>query len=113
MIQMPSIACLQAFECIARYASVTRASQELNLTQSAVSRQICQLESLLDVSLFERVRQRLVMTDAGKLYLNDVRTILSSLHSMSANLGSPATFGNATSELTNPRLAQFYGRFEF
>lgn len=34
-------------------------------------------------------------------------------HSISADLGSPATFGNATSELTNPRLAQFYGRFEF
>lgn len=34
-------------------------------------------------------------------------------HSISANLGSPATFGDATSELTNPRLAQFYGRFEF
>ncbi|HTX41940.1 MAG TPA: carboxypeptidase regulatory-like domain-containing protein [Acidobacteriaceae bacterium] len=34
-------------------------------------------------------------------------------HSVSADLGSPATFGNATSELTNPRLAQFYGRFEF
>jgi hypothetical protein len=34
-------------------------------------------------------------------------------HSISANLGSPATFGNATSELTNPRLAQFDGRFEF
>jgi hypothetical protein len=34
-------------------------------------------------------------------------------HSISANLASPSTFGNATSELTNPRLAQFYGRFEF
>lgn len=34
-------------------------------------------------------------------------------HSISANLSSPANFGNATSELTNPRLAQFYGRFEF
>lgn len=79
MIQMPSIACLQAFECIARHGSVTRAAQEMNLTQSAVSRQICQLESLVDVSLFERVRQRLVITDAGKLYLNDVRSILAGL----------------------------------
>jgi LysR family glycine cleavage system transcriptional activator len=79
MIPMPSIACLQAFESVARHGSVTRASQELNLTQSAVSRQICQLESLLDVSLFERIRQRLEITDTGRLYLNDVRSILTGL----------------------------------
>jgi hypothetical protein len=34
-------------------------------------------------------------------------------HSVSANISAPTTFGNATSELTNPRLAQFYGRIEF
>ena len=34
-------------------------------------------------------------------------------HSISNNLANPGTFGNATSELTNPRLAQFYARIEF
>jgi hypothetical protein len=34
-------------------------------------------------------------------------------HSISAVIDNPNSFGNATSELTNPRLAQFYGRFEF
>jgi hypothetical protein len=34
-------------------------------------------------------------------------------HSIGNNLANPGTFGNATSELTNPRLAQFYGRIEF
>jgi len=34
-------------------------------------------------------------------------------HSISAVIDSPTSFGNATSELTNPRLAQFYGRFDF
>jgi LysR family glycine cleavage system transcriptional activator len=79
MMPMPSVACLQAFESVARHGSVTRASQELNLTQSAVSRQICQLESLLDISLFDRIRKRLEITDAGRLYLNDVRSILTGL----------------------------------
>lgn len=76
---LPSIACLQAFESVARHGSITRAAAELNLTQSAVSRQIHQLESLLDVLLFERVRQRVVLTDAGKLYLNDVGRVMSGL----------------------------------
>jgi LysR family transcriptional regulator, glycine cleavage system transcriptional activator len=48
-------------------------------TQSAVSRQIQQLESLLDIALFERVQQRVVITDAGKLYLNDVSKIVAGL----------------------------------
>ena len=76
---LPSIACLQAFESVARHGSITRAAAELNLTQSAVSRQIHQLESLLDVLLFERIRQRVVITDAGKLYLNDVNRAMSGL----------------------------------
>jgi hypothetical protein len=33
--------------------------------------------------------------------------------SISAVVDNPSSFGNATSELTNPRLAQFYGRFDF
>lgn len=79
MPELPTISCLQAFESVARHGSITRASVELSLTQSAVSRQIHQLESLLDVSLFERVRQRVVITDAGKLYLNDVTRVISGL----------------------------------
>jgi LysR family glycine cleavage system transcriptional activator len=49
---------------------------ELNLTQSAVSRQILQLEEMLDVALFDRVRQRVVITAAGKLYLKDIHRLL-------------------------------------
>lgn len=79
MPELPTISCLQAFESVARHGSITRAAIELSLTQSAVSRQIHQLESLLDVSLFERVRQRVVITDAGKLYLNDVSRVMSGL----------------------------------
>ena len=37
---IPDIATLQAFECAARHGSFTQAANELNLTQSAVSRQI-------------------------------------------------------------------------
>ncbi|HTX41939.1 MAG TPA: LysR family transcriptional regulator [Acidobacteriaceae bacterium] len=85
-VRTPSIAGLQAFESVARHGSVTLAAQDLNLTQSAVSRQISQLESLLDISLFERVRQRLVITDAGRLYLNDVRSVLDRLQEATSRI---------------------------
>lgn len=76
MVPLPTIACLEAFECVARHSSVSRAAAELNLTQSAVSRQIHQLEELLDVALFERVKQRVIITDAGRLYLKDIHRVI-------------------------------------
>ena len=73
---LPSITALQCFEAVTRHLSFTRAAEELNLTQSAVSKQVAQLEELLQHLLFLRVRRRLQMTPAGDLYLVEVRKIL-------------------------------------
>ncbi len=73
---IPDIATLQAFECAARHGSFTQAANELNLTQSAVSRQIKDLESQLGVLLFERIRQRILLSDAGRKFLPEVRRLL-------------------------------------
>ena len=75
-IFLPPIADLLAFEAAARHASISRAAAELHRTQSAVSRQVRQLEAQLGVALFHRVRQRVVLTDAGRVYAADVRTAL-------------------------------------
>nr|BFE91860.1 hypothetical protein GCM10020185_23960 [Pseudomonas brassicacearum subsp. brassicacearum] len=66
---LPSITALQCFEAVTRHLSFTRAAEELNLTQSAVSKQVAQLEELLQHLLFRRVRRRLQLTPAGDLYL--------------------------------------------
>lgn len=113
---LPSIACLEAFESVARHGSITRAAVELNLTQSAVSRQIRQLESLLDVSLFERVRQRVIITDAGKLYLNDVNRVMCNLKDATSrimacggntNLLNLAVLPTFATRWLMPRLSDF------
>lgn len=72
----PPTAALQAFEACARHLSVSRAAEELHLTQSAVSRQLAGLEALLGVRLFLRVRQRLVMTAAAAAYAPQLRAAL-------------------------------------
>lgn len=56
---LPSTALLSAFEATARTGGVTAAAEELDLTQSAVSRQIRALEEQLGAPLFERERGRL------------------------------------------------------
>lgn len=76
---LPSIADLLAFEATSRHTSISRAAEELHLTQSAVSRQIRQLEAQLGIALFHRVRQRVVLTDAGRIYATDVRAFLQQL----------------------------------
>ncbi|WP_457446071.1 LysR family transcriptional regulator [Roseateles sp. P5_E4] len=70
---------LLAFEAAARYASISRAAEERHLTQSALSRQITSLEESLGVALFHRVRQRVVLTDAGRLYAAELRQALEAM----------------------------------
>lgn len=76
---LPPIADLLAFEAASRHTSISRAAEELHLTQSAVSRQIRQLEGQLGLALFHRVRQRVVLTDVGRIYAADVRVVLQQL----------------------------------
>lgn len=87
---LPSISLLSAFEATARTGSVTLAARELNLTQSAVSRQIKTLEQQLEVDLFLRNRQTLVLTLAGDAYVREVREALRRISSASLSLrGNP------------------------
>jgi LysR family transcriptional regulator, glycine cleavage system transcriptional activator len=71
--RLPSLNALKAFEASARQESFTKAAQELCVTQGAVSQQVKALEDELGVRLFRRERQRLVITDAGRAYLEVVR----------------------------------------
>ena len=82
---LPSLAALQAFEASARHLSFTRAAEELNLSQGAISRQVAALEQSIGVTLFERVRQRIVLTQAGTAYADDVRETLGRLSAATLN----------------------------
>ncbi|MAA97339.1 MAG: LysR family transcriptional regulator [Stappia sp.] len=113
---VPHADSLIAFECAARHGSFTRAAEELHLTQGAVSKQVRHLETRLGVELFKRVRQRIVLTDAGRLYLQDVRGAIEHLVAATRqvmsfagnedvlNLATLPSFGT---RWLAPRLARF------
>lgn len=63
---LPSLNALRAFEAMARTGSATRAAAELNVTHSAVSRQVKALEAQLGLRLFEGPRHALTLTPAGR-----------------------------------------------
>jgi LysR family glycine cleavage system transcriptional activator len=74
--RLPQLNALKAFEAAARHESFTRAAEELHVTQGAVSHQVKALEAELGVKLFNRERQRLIITEAGREYLAVVRDAL-------------------------------------
>src|SRR5262249_20957385 len=74
--RLPPLNGLKAFEAAARSESFTRAADELNVTQGAVSHQVKALEATLGLKLFNREHQRLTLTDAGRDYLGVVRDAL-------------------------------------
>jgi LysR family transcriptional regulator, glycine cleavage system transcriptional activator len=74
--RLPALNALKAFEAAARHESFTRAAEELFVTQGAVSHQVKALEEELGLKLFNRERQRLVITEAGREYLTVIRDAL-------------------------------------
>lgn len=75
----PTLPELEAFTATARKGSVTRAAEGLGLSQSAVSRSIKSLESRLGVVLFDRDRQRIALSDAGRAFLPEAEALLAAL----------------------------------
>lgn len=72
-IRLPTLQTLQAFEAAARHQSYTRAAQELALTHGAISHQIATLEKRAGAKLFRREKNRMLLTEQGRVLLANVR----------------------------------------
>jgi len=113
--KIPPTQALICFESAARHESFTRAAEELALTQSAVCRQIANLEGFLDVELFRRTRRGVRLTEAGLTYHRRIANRLDAMErdtlSLMGNKGSATlelalvpTFGT---QWLLPRLGQY------
>lgn len=115
--ELPPLELLRSFEAAARRLSFTLAAAELHLTQSAVSRQIQQLEASLGVLLFERRHRALSLTEAGGVLQRAVTDSLERLRDATARVRASSaprqvaittTPGFASIWLI-PKLARFTG----
>src|SRR6266436_5399336 len=70
---------LRVFHAVAEAGSFTHAGESLNLSQSAVSRQISALEESLSVPLFHRHARGLILTEQGELLFRTARDVFSKL----------------------------------
>jgi DNA-binding transcriptional LysR family regulator len=71
---------LRIFHAVASAQNFTRAGEQLNLSQSAISRQIAALEESLHVSLFHRHARGLLLTEQGEILFRTVSDVLSRLN---------------------------------
>jgi DNA-binding transcriptional LysR family regulator len=113
--RLPSLDLLKGFEAAARLLSFTKSGEELHLTQSAVSRQIQELEGQIGVPLFERKHRALVLTDAGRELYPAAAQVLATMRAATERLRSQAGRRNVSVTTTHsfaalwlvPRLAGF------
>jgi LysR family transcriptional regulator, nitrogen assimilation regulatory protein len=73
---------LRTFVAIAELSTVSKAALRLRISQSALSRQISDLEKEFGFNLFDRIGRRLVLTAVGEHLLGDCRSILAQVGSL-------------------------------
>jgi LysR family glycine cleavage system transcriptional activator len=91
--KLPPLNALRAFEAAARHLSFTKAAGELNVTQAAISHQVKMLEEHLGQPLFRRLNRRLVLTEAGQVYLPVLRDAFDAIAGGTARLNRDASGG--------------------
>ena len=101
----PSMSLLLIFESAARHQSFVRAAEELSLSQSAISRQIRQLEAHLDATLFERVGRSVRLTDLGEQYAATVHEALDKIRGATLQVMSKARGAGSLSLAILPTFA--------
>ena len=84
--RLPPLNPLQAFEAAARHMNITRAADELGVTQSAVSRQVRFLEERLGVRLFVRSKRGIVLTGEGEDLFGSARAALDMIEEATARI---------------------------
>ena len=87
---MPPLDLLVGFEAAARHLSFTKAGDELYLTQSAVSRQIKELEDQLGVALFQRRHRALALTEAGQQFYAAAAQVIGTMRTATERLRTQA-----------------------
>jgi LysR family glycine cleavage system transcriptional activator len=91
----PSTRALQVIVTIAEHGSTTACAKALNMTQSAVSKQLQALEQLAATTLFTRTPYGLSTTEAGRIYVTEARIALGALENATLRVAALGSSPNA------------------
>ncbi|MEP1853344.1 LysR family transcriptional regulator [Sulfitobacter sp.] len=112
---------LRIFHAVADAGSLTHAGDKLNLSQSAVSRQVRGLEEQLNTNLFHRHARGLILTEQGELLFDATRAMSKRLDTASARIrdSEEEVFGELRVTTTTgfgtmwlaPRLSKLFDKY--
>lgn len=105
---LPSNAVLRSFDAAARHQSFTQAAEELHLTQSAISRQVKELEDVVGTELFRRVGRGVVLSHAGKGFAEELAVDLENIRRTIMRAVSAGQMGSAIRVASLPGFASRY-----
>jgi DNA-binding transcriptional LysR family regulator len=77
---------LQYFIEVAKWNSFTRAAEQLFITQPTISKMIKNLEDELGITLFNRSRKKLILTDAGKVIYEQAKLVDKAFHNIETEM---------------------------
>jgi LysR family transcriptional regulator, transcription activator of glutamate synthase operon len=77
---------LRIFLAVAQSATLTRASKQLGLAQPSLSQQLARLEDSVGTRLFDRARNRMELTDAGRVLLRHAQSVIKEITEAEAGL---------------------------
>lgn len=109
---------LKYFLTVAQTNNITKAAEQLHITQPTLSRQIMDLETELDIKLFNRENRRLQLTKAGILFQQRATTMLqlldqteNDLHQQEEALTGEINLGSAVSSVS-PYITKLIFEFQ-
>lgn len=112
---------LKVFYSVAKNLSFTKASQELFVSQPAVTKHIHELESMYNIRLFNRINNKISLTDAGRIMmehceriLTDYRKLEYDMHMLNNKYAGELRLGASTTisqYILPPILAKFIERY--
>ena len=105
---MPSTTTLQIFEAASRHQSFTLAAAELSLSQSAISKQIKELEHIVGAGLFRRTGREVILTPAGRRLAADVTVELDNIRRIMLRAVSAGNMSSTLQIATLPTFASLW-----
>ena len=100
---------LRVFSSVAKNLSFTKASQELFISQPAITKHIQELETMYQTRLFERMGNKILLTDAGRLLLEHCEKILEDYSTTIAQYVLPPLLARFIEKFPQVSLSLFSG----
>jgi LysR family glycine cleavage system transcriptional activator len=113
-VRFPSINALRTFVTVVQCGSFTEAAQRLNMTQSAISKQIRLLEDHYSTKLLIRSNRQLIVTESGSAILPHAHEIFEQLYIVDRQIKSQSTvlslqvYVSFAVRWLMPRLGDYY-----